>query len=60
VRGFYRFFLHVAFPTPLVRFSERTGQPRNSLIFNIFFTIGLDAQSPNDVEKEREKGAISG
>jgi hypothetical protein len=33
---------------------------RNPLIFNIFFAIGLDAQSPNDVEKEREKGRFSG
>ena len=29
-------------------------------IFNSFFAIGLDGQSPNDMEKERENGVKSG
>jgi hypothetical protein len=42
--------------TPHKHFSEKTSDSRNPFNFNIFFAIGLDARSPNDMEKEREKG----
>jgi hypothetical protein len=50
----------VLLATPGKRYSERAADERNWLIFNSFFAIGLDRQSPNDMEKEREKGAFSG
>ena len=33
---------------------------QNLFIINSFFAIGLDGQSPNDMEKERENGAFWG
>jgi hypothetical protein len=48
----------VPLATPGVRFSERTNHFHNHLNFNNFFAIVPDWQSPNDMEKEREKGAF--
>jgi hypothetical protein len=55
-----QFLTPVTLSTPVVRFSERKGHHRNQLIFCIFFAIGLDGQSLNDMEKEREKGRFWG
>jgi len=50
----------VSTATPTMHYSEKRSLIYNTLIFRTFFAIGLDARSPNDMEKEREKGRFSG